>query len=262
MASPLLQSLYKWSATRRLRGALSRTYKTPSMPELIPRRYTIDNGNSQTNPDTQGNPRLRPERAWGLDAGLEQDIGGGAWSASVYRRRIDDVNVPQLFEDHGRWVRAPANQGRADVWGVALDVKAALTPQWTVRANVARDWSKVAAVPGPDNRLARQAPRSAGAGVDYRWSEALTLGADMAWQGGGWARESALYAFDAASTRKLDVHASWRVDSATRFKLSGANLLHRDALYGAVYRDSGGARLLSERTGSAATLRFSLEHRW
>lgn len=263
MASPLLQSLYQWSPTQRVRAGLSRTYKTPAMLDLIPRRYTIDNGNSQTNPDTQGNPRLRPELAWGLDVAVEQDVGGdGMVSASVYRRRIGQVNVPLLFEDGGRWVRSPANQGRADAWGAALEFKAALSPQWTVRANGAVDRSRVAAVPGPDNRLVRQTPRSAGAGIDYRYSDAVTLGADLAWQDGGWARESALYAVETAPVRKLDAYAAWRLDADTRLKISGANLLHRDALSGAAYRDGAGARLLSERTRGSATLRFSLERRW
>lgn len=262
-ASPLLQGLYTWSATRRLRGALSRTYKTPAMLDLIPRRYTIDNGNSQTNPDTQGNPNLRPELAWGLDVAVEQDLGGdGMVSASVYRRRIDDVNVPLLFEDQGRWVRTPANQGRAESWGVALEGKAALSPRWSVRASAARDQSRVAAVPGPDNRLARQRPRSAAAGADYRHSDALTLGADLAWQDGGWTRESAMYAFATGPVRKLDAYAAWRLGADTRLRISGANLLHRDAVFGAIYRDGAGARLLSERSRSRATWRFSLEHRW
>lgn len=263
MASPLLQSLYRLSPTRRWRAGLSRTYKTPPMLELIPRRYTIDNGNSQTNPDTQGNPRLRPELAWGLDAALEQDIGNdGAASASIYRRRIDNVTVPLLFEDHGRWVRTPANQGRADTWGVALEWRAALSPRWTVRANAARDWSRVDAVPGPDNRLARQTPRSAGGGFDYRYSDSATMGVDLVWQDGGWARESAAYAFNAAATRKLDVYVAWRLDADTRLRVSGANLLKRNAVSGDEYRDGNGARLLNERSRGTATVRVSIEHRW
>jgi outer membrane receptor protein involved in Fe transport len=263
VASPQLQSLYKWSPTRRLRAGLSRTYKTPAMVDLIPRRYTIDNGNSQANPDTQGNPDLRPELAWGLDAALEQDIGAnGMVSASVYKRWIADVNVALLFEDHGRWVRMPASQGRAQSWGLALEFKAELAAQWTVRANAARDQSRVAAVPGPDNRLARQKPRSAGAGIDYRYSGALTLGADLAWQDGGWTRESAAYRFLAAPARKLDVYAAWRLGGETRLRLAGANLLRRDAVSGAIHRDGNGALLMSERTRNHASLRFSLEHRW
>lgn len=263
VASPLLQSLYQWSPTRRLRAGLSRTYKTPVMGELIPRRYTIDNGNSQTNPDIQGNPNLRPELAWGLDAALEQDIGAdGVVSASVYQRWIGDVNVPLLLEDHGRWVRTPSNQGRALSWGMAIEFKAALSARWTVRANAARDQSRVAAVPGPDNRLARQKPRSAGAGFDFRYSDGLTLGADLTWQDGGWTRESAAYTFLAAPVRKLDVVAAWRLGSETGLRISGANLLRRDAVSGAIYRDSSGAQRLSERTRDHATLRISLEHRW
>jgi outer membrane receptor protein involved in Fe transport len=263
VASPLLQTLYKASQARRWRASLSRTYKNPTMMELIPRRYTVDNGNSPADPDNQGNPRLRPELAWGLDAGVEQDVGqDGTVAAGLYRRRIDGVNVPLLFNDGGRWVRMPANQGRADAWGLSADVKAALGAAWTVRAHAARDWSRVAAIPGPANRLARQTPRSAGAGVDWRVDEALTVGADMAWQDGGWSRWSAALAELVAPSRKLDVYAAWRLDGASRLRISGANLLRPDAHTATVYADAAGERRLAETARGVATWRIHFEHRW
>ncbi|OYO25928.1 TonB-dependent receptor [Janthinobacterium sp. PC23-8] len=44
--SPLLQSLWKLRGVDQVRLALTRTYKAPEMFELIPRRYTVDNGKS------------------------------------------------------------------------------------------------------------------------------------------------------------------------------------------------------------------------
>lgn len=58
--SPLLQSLWKLGGEDQLRLAVTRTYKAPEIFELIPRRYTVDSGNSATNPDQQGNPALHP----------------------------------------------------------------------------------------------------------------------------------------------------------------------------------------------------------
>jgi outer membrane receptor protein involved in Fe transport len=57
------------------RFAVSRTYKAPNIIQLMPRRYTVDNNNSATNPDQQGNPKLRPELALGADLAWEHYVG-------------------------------------------------------------------------------------------------------------------------------------------------------------------------------------------
>lgn len=75
--SPVMQMLWKPPGQERdqLRLALARTYKAPTTRNLIPRRYTVNNDNGPTNPDFQGNPSLRPELAWGLDAAWESYFG-------------------------------------------------------------------------------------------------------------------------------------------------------------------------------------------
>ena len=96
--SPVAQLLWKLPGTARdqLRLALARTYKAPTTRNLVPRRYTVNNANSATNPDFQGNPALRPELAWGLDAAYEHYFGkSGVASMSAFARRISDVTVQQ-----------------------------------------------------------------------------------------------------------------------------------------------------------------------
>jgi outer membrane receptor protein involved in Fe transport len=247
------------------RLGLARTYKAPAMADLIPRRYTTDNNNSATNPDTQGNPALKPELAWGLDAGYDHYFGkDGLFSASAYVRRIDDVTLPLLFRDGARWVRTPSNQGRADARGVALEGKASLSAAWSVRGNVARNWSRVAGVPGPDNRLDRQAPLSANAGVDWQVAPALKAGADLNYQRGARTQISAVEASAAGSVRKLDLYAVWQLDAATRLRLGAANLLRRDTQEwsSAALDGAGGTQHLFTRTDVSPTLRASLERSW
>lgn len=74
--SPVLQTLYKLPNSKgdQLRMALSRTYRAPSMDQLLPRRYTSVN-NSQVEPDTLGNPNLKPELALGVNAAWEHPTG-------------------------------------------------------------------------------------------------------------------------------------------------------------------------------------------
>jgi outer membrane receptor protein involved in Fe transport len=84
--SPILQTLYKLpdSKNDQLRFGLTRTYKAPDTNSLIPRRF-LSTDNKQTNPDSTGNPNLKPELAWGLDLAYEHYMPqGGVLSASVH----------------------------------------------------------------------------------------------------------------------------------------------------------------------------------
>ncbi|CAN7309121.1 TonB-dependent receptor [Pseudoduganella sp. LjRoot289] len=261
--SPVLQTLLKLSPQRQMRLALARTFKAPAMQELIPRRYTVDNNNSATNPDNEGNPALRPELAWGLDAGYEQYFGKeGMFSASAYARRIDDVTLPLLFRDRDRWVVTKANQGRAQAYGIALEAKGEWMPGLSLRANLARNWSRVASVPGPDNRLDRQAPLSANAGFDYQALPALKVGVDLNYQRGANTRVSLREASGTDSVRKLDLYATWQWSAATRLRIGAANLLRRDGVELQTYTDAAGVRRVLTRTDSAPTLRASVERNW
>jgi outer membrane receptor protein involved in Fe transport len=261
--SPVLQSLYKLSAQRQFRLGLARTYKAPTMAELIPRRYTTDNNNSATNPDTQGNPRLRPELAWGLDAGYDHYFGkDGLFSASAYARRIDGVTLPLLFREGGRWIRMPSNAGRADARGVALEAKAALSDAWSLRGNLARNWSRVAGVPGPDNRLDRQAPFSLNAGADWQTLPSLKMGADFNYERGARTQLSATEASAAGSVRKLDLYAVWQLDGAMRLRVGALNLLRRDMTGWDSAAVAEGVQRLLTRTAASPTLRVGLERNW
>jgi outer membrane receptor protein involved in Fe transport len=236
--SPILQTLYKLDAQRQFRLGLSRSYKAPTMFALIPRRYTVDNNNNVTNPDTQGNPALRPELAWGLDAAYEQYVGKDAMFAlSAFVRRIDDVTVTRLFEDRLGWVAIATNQGRALARGVALEAKLPLTliwagaPQVELRANLALNGSRIAAIPGPDNRIDQQARVSANIGADYRIAgSGVTLGASADYRSGGVARQSPAASEARSPLRGLDLYGVWNFSALARLRLGASNLPHQDVL--------------------------------
>ena len=265
--SPLLQSLWKSGGKQQVRLAVTRTYKAPQIFELIPRPYTVDNGNSPANPDTQGNPALRPELAWGLDAAYEYYPGAGAMlGASASLRRISDVMLERLYQDNGRWVSTPVNHGHAGVRSIALEAKLPLTALWAgapaldLRANVARNWSRLDAVPGPDSRLDSQLPWSANVGGDYQLARLpLSLGADLNYQAGGRSRESGQLLAWQGGKRELDMYALWKVSDRLRLRLSGANLLGQDYRTRNLYADGARSLLRTVDTGSYRIWRLMLE---
>ncbi|HEX5342405.1 MAG TPA: TonB-dependent receptor, partial [Duganella sp.] len=258
--SPSLQSRYELANKDVLRLALSRTYKAPPLVKLVPRRYTNDNNNNQTNPDEQGNPHLRPELAWGLDAAYERYLGDGAvLSVSTYLRRIRDVTQSRLFQQDGVWVEAPFNDGNARAHGVELEAKLPLTKALDLRVNLSRNWSRVDNVPGPDNRLEEQTPATANIGADYRWGQ-WTLGGNLNYQAGGPSRQSVEVLTSASPKRELDLYATWKMNAKTQLRISGANLLRQQASETYLYTDSTGSMQRIRVTPTYATLRLTLEH--
>lgn len=269
--SPILQSRWKVPGTQgdQVRLGLSRTYKAAATRELIARRFRYyDNG--PTSPDSEGNPQLRPERAWGVDAAYERHLdGGGLLSANVFARYIDDVILQQLFVDgEGRWVAHPVNGGKAGVHGIELEAKAGLrqlladahAPAVDLRANLARNWSRVHAVPGPDNRLSQQTPLSANLGADWRPAGTrLTVGGSLGVQGGGRIRLSAQEAAATSWRRTLDVYGVWQLDATTLLRLSGSNLLQQDQVGERRYADASGAITQATVTRTAALYRLAVE---
>ena len=265
--SPVLQSLWKLAGKDQVRLAVTRTYKAPQIFQLIPRPYTIDNGNSPTNPDNRGNPALRPELAWGLDAAYEYYLGDGAMlSASATWRRIRDVMLDRLYQEDGRWVATPVNHGRAQVRGIELEAKLPLTalfagaPALDLRANLARNWSAVDAVPGPDNRLDGQLPWSANLGADYQLaSRPLALGGNLHYQAGALSRESGQLLAWQGAKRELDLYALWKFGGQLRLRLSGANLLRQADRARSLYADGAGSMLRTVDAGTYRTWRVMLE---
>lgn len=262
--SPLVQALVKLSDSQQLRAGVSRTFKMPTLANLAMRRYTVNNNNTPLNADQQGNPRLLPERAWGLDLAYERYFGKNAMvSASTYARRIDDVTIDRVEQVGATWISTPVNAGRARTWGVEFEAKFPLSPALDLRANAARNWSRVDSVPGPDNRLASQVPFSAGVGVDHRMAALpLTLGATFNFQGGGPARVSERTGAWSGVQRELGMVAVLRVDSRSQWRMSVANALGQDHLAQASFADRSGRLQTTTSTPTSQTVRLAFEHKF
>jgi len=268
--SPLAQTLYKLPDSRdQMRLALTRTFKAPAASNLIPRRFTTPN-NSQTDPDYRGNPDLKPELATGIDASYEHYWAEKALlSASVSVRRISDYTRQGLLFEDGRWIQTPVNDGDALTRSLELEAKFPLSavlqdvPDIDLRASLARNWSRVDAVPGPDNRLDQQVPVSGTLGVDYKTPGGkLTTGASFAFKNGGNVRVNVEQSRYQSVRRELDVYALWKLNPTYQLRLAATNLLAQDTVSESRYVDDNGVQRRTTFSDGQAVARVTLESRF
>ena len=268
--SPIVQTLYKLPDAKgdQLRLALTRTYKAPSTSSLIPRRFASIN-NTPTEPDYQGNPNLKPELAFGIDASFEHYWKEGAlFSASTSMRRISGYTRNRVVVDAaGRFVSMPTNDGNAITRGLELEAKFPLkavmdnAPAVDLRASLSRNWSRVESVPGPDNRLDQQTPLSATLGADYK-AGALTTGASFVFRNGGPVRVSLTQSVYQNVRRDLDAYVLWKFDPKLQLRVSFGNLLGQDNFNTSSYADASGILYRATRQPSGVSARATLEYKF
>lgn len=248
--SPVFQTLWKLPGKDgeqegqgdQLRLAVSRTYKAPELYSLVPRRYAWEN-NSATEADYQGNPNLKPELAWGIDAAWEHYWAEGAMvSLSGALRRIDDYTSNRIYFDGLRWIFTPANEDRAEMRSLELETRFPLAalfdgaPAFELRASVSRNWSRVESVPGPHNRMEQQTPLTANLGIDYKRG-ALSAGGSLAHRRGGLVRVEANRGFYSEARTDLEAYAVWKFTPKVQLRVVASNLLGEGNAFEPSYTD-------------------------
>jgi len=270
--TPLVHLLWKPDPKTRdqVRLSLTRSWRSPATSTLIgrpniTRLYDPTLGsNTETSPDSAGNPNLRPELATGIDLAFERYLqGGGLLSANLFARQITDLmrsrteleTVPWSTFD--RWVRRTRNIGKASTQGLELEAKFRLDQVWAgtppveLRANVALYQSQVDGVPGPDNRLDEQAKGTANIGADYRLrGTPLTLGGNVNWVPATLTRLAEDQTTATTTKRQWDLFALWTFSPSVALRVMANNVDPRD--YNTeTFNDSdasGTASGLTERT--------------
>jgi iron complex outermembrane receptor protein len=255
--TPLLHALWKPDPAKRdqVRMSLTRSYKTPTLYNLVARPVPSREANSPTRPDRVGNPDLRPEMATGIDVAFERYLpGGGVLSANVFHRQITDLirytvsqqNSPSWAPGQDRWASSPLNLGDATTQGIELEAKFRLHQVRTgalpvdIRSNLSLFSSRVKQVPGPDNRLDQQPGMTANLGADYRVrSIPLTMGGNLNWNPDYDTRRSDQQWSYQGTKRVLDVYGQWRFSPATALRLTVSNLTPRDYLTSSTYSGNG-----------------------
>jgi outer membrane receptor for ferrienterochelin and colicin len=269
--SPVLQTKWRVAGSEKdqLRIGLAHTFKAPTTASLIPRRYVEYNDNSPANPSRQGNPALRPERAWGFDFAYEHYIGnGGLLSASAFVRRIQDVTMQHLYQERGMWILSPGNNGGAKVAGVELETKLPVREIWRnapnieTRINLAWNWSSLDEVAGPHRRLDQQIPFSMNIGADYRMTDNVSVGANFHASKGTYTSLAEGLDRYLGSKRLLDVYGLWRLDPKTQLRFSMANIVPKDFDTAVQYASDTTGLGRRSALPSTRTIKLLVEHKF
>jgi iron complex outermembrane receptor protein len=257
--TPLIHAVWKPDAKKRdqIRMSLTRSYKTPTLYNLVARYVPSLGENSWTQPDRTGNPDLKPELATGVDVAFERYLDqGGVLSANVFHRNITDlIRYTTAYNSATqRYISSPANIGDAYTQGIELEAKFRLNQAWAeawpvdIRANTSFFRSKVKEVPGPNNRLDQQPAMTANLGADYRLrGMPLTLGGNVNWNPDYDTRRSQEQLSYQGIKRVVDVYGLWRFSTATALRLTVSNLLPRDYLTATTF-DNGTLRETARTT--------------
>ena len=244
--TPLMHAVFKPDPQKRdqVRMSLTRSYKTPTLYQLVARYVPSLGDNTWTQPDRTGNPNLKPELATGVDIAFERYLEqGGVLSANVFRRNISNLMRYTTRLENGRYVSSPQNVGDAVTQGLELEAKFRLS-QWIdgawpvdVRSNVSFFRSQVRDVPAPDNRLDQQPSSTGNLGGDYRLrSLPLTLGGNFNWNPAyDTRRTEQQWAYQGAK-RVVDVYGLWRLSPSAGLRLTVSNLVPLNYVTGSTFR--------------------------
>ena len=246
--TPLLHAVYKPDPQKRdqIRMSLTRSYKTPSLYQLVARYVPSLGENSWTQADRTGNPDLKPELATGVDLAYERYLEqGGLLSANVFRRNISNLirSTTSYNASTGRYISSPTNVGDAVTQGLELEAKFRLD-QWLanawpldVRANASFFHSQVLDVLGPNNRLDQQPNMTANLGGDYRLrSVPLTVGGNFNFNPAFDTRlTDQQWAYQGAK-RVLDIYGLWKLSPTAGLRLTVSNLTPLDYTTGSTFR--------------------------
>ena len=252
--TPIVQ--FRWALDEKsrdlLRGSLSRTNRAPDLPSLMGRyvlntTYDRNTPNTPLAPDSAGNPRLQPERAWAAELALEKYLaGGGVVSVGVFfraidgliRRRIGLETVPEATVP--RWVSRPVNLGRARSGGLELEIKGrgdewlpalfASRSPWHLRAALSVYRSRVAQIDDPDARLEGQPPWQASLGFDRQpQGQVFGFGANLTYTPAFATQQTDLQRVSRSAAPRLDAYALWRFSRELQLRMAVQQALPRDA---------------------------------
>jgi iron complex outermembrane receptor protein len=255
--TPLMHAVWKPLPDSRdqVRMSLTRSYKTPTLLNLVARTALSREANSPTRPDRIGNPGLKPELATGIDIAVERYLSeGGVLSANLFRRNISDLIRYVTIERYDtvwapgqrRFVSSPQNVGDAITQGLELEAKFKLNQVWAaapavdVRSNLSFFGSRVLDVMGPNNRLDQQPSMTANLGADYRVRAfPLTVGGNININPDYITRRTEQQWVYQGSKRVVDIYGLWRYSPSTSVRMTISNLTPRDYLTGTSFIGSG-----------------------
>lgn len=245
--SPVVQTLWQLDPenTDRLRFGLSRSFQAPSVFQLSsPIDKTLNN--SILSPNFRGNPALRPELSWSLDAAYEHNDKDN-WNYTVRSklRSISGLHRQSVSCYADAWWMSTINAGNAISKSLEFETQFPLerlienAPNIDISFDLNKIWSSVSYLPAPDNILS---PNTFNAkfSMDFRAKELpLTLGYNIRYSDHHWQQISSSERSFQPTPTAIDLYAAWKFDQKTLLRMSIDNLQKRQSLNFSEQRVSG-----------------------
>jgi outer membrane receptor for ferrienterochelin and colicins len=253
--SPVIQTMWQLDPqnTERIRVGLSRTFRAPEGTQLLmPKIFVINN--SIESPNIVGNPNLRPELSWSLDAAFEHNGKDGLnYAIRAKAQSIEDIHREVVFEaDKSYWKRF-VNAGTAQSQSVELSTQFPLkrwmnnAPDMDFSASYSHFWSNVKDLAAPYNSLTPYQYVFT-FGANYRAKDIpLTAGVSAKIQDSHWQQISLTERQYVKTPKNVDIYALWKFDKQSQLRFALNNLLGGKAYDSLTYASVGNLRSQSAR---------------
>ncbi len=284
--SPLANAVYRFSEANgqigrdQVRLSLTQSYRPPTTQDLVSRPqlntlFPVPGPNTSVSSDRAGNASLKPETAHGIDLAYENYLDkGGVISVNLFHRDIKNLirTVTTLenvsWATSPRFVSRPQNLGKAKTSGIEFDAKFSLIeiqptlPAVNFKLNASFYASKVADIPGPNNRISEQPKMNANIGADYKIrGTPLSVGANLSYTPGYDLRVSTDQLSTVGVKRQADAYVLWNVTTAARLRFTLSNISPKSNENTSVFLVPDGTQSLasSGKTHMAGALRFEVK---
>lgn len=269
--SPIVQTLWQLDPQNidRIRLGLARTYQAPNDFYLVsPRIYSVNN--SMQNPNFVGNPNLRPELAWSLDAAFEHNGKDGLnYALRAKVQQVEDLQRDTIYFDKNAWWKKYVNAGNAQGQSLEMSTQFPLkrfmndAPDVDVSLSYLHFWSNVKGLPQPYNQLNPYTYQFT-LNLNYRMKELpLTMGMNAKLQDSHWQQISLTDREYLKSPASLDLFALWKFDKQNQLRLALNNLTNSSITEtSSVSHVANYVSTLRTTTDRARNLSLSYEHKF
>ena len=268
--SPTIQVLWQINPDNidRIRVAMGRAYKAPNGAQISAWKTKSDN-NSIENPNTFGNPLLRPELAWTFQTSYEHnDQGGGGYSLRATLRNIKDMHRENLSFFDNSWWNNTINSGHGISKMLQFESQTPMkrfvsnAPNLDLSFSISRNWSRASTLPTPDNILS-PITSSVNIGLDYQAKDfPLSLGTNLRYNDHRWQQLNSTTRTFLPEPLAIDGYALWKFSKKTLFRFGINNILKRqeNGQIQYVYKNTKAYKGISIPT--LRELNFNFEHQF
>ncbi len=253
--SPVVQTMWQLDPqnTERIRLGVSRTFKAPEGTQLLmPKIFVINN--SIESPNIVGNPNLRPELSWSLDAAFEHNGKDGLnYAVRAKAQAIKDIHREVVFEADKAYWKKFVNAGTAQSQSIELSTQFPLkrwmdnAPDMDFSASYSHFWSNVKDFTSPYNSLTPYKYVFT-FGANYRAKDIpLTAGLSAKIQDSHWQQISLTERQYVKTPKNVDMYALWKFDKQSQLRFALNNLLGGKAYDAMSYASVGNMMSRSAR---------------